>query len=259
MTCAEARQLLHAYLDDELDLPTVLQIESHLSQCPQCQRQLEAVRAVGRAVAQPAAYYPASTEFRDRIAQSLRAESRTAPAPNVFRPPAAWWKSPATLSGLAAAVLLAIGLAVMLLTPGSGRGPVDELVAAHLRSLQAEHLLDVASTDQHTVKPWFSGKTDFSPPVFDLVGEGFPLVGGRLDYLDQRKVAALVFRRNKHVINVFIWPGEQSPETVSRQGFNLVRFECNGMVCWAVSDLNAAELRHFASLFAGQKPASTRE
>jgi anti-sigma factor RsiW len=147
---------------------------------------------------------------------------------------------------------------MLLLPTHASRGQIDELVGSHVRSLQENHLMDVASTDQHTVKPWFAGRLEFSPPVIDLSGEGFPLIGGRLDYLNEQKVAALIYHHKKHLINVFIWPGDTTPEVVAKQGFNLIRFECNGMVCWAVSDLNAGELQQFADLFKTQKAASTR-
>jgi anti-sigma factor RsiW len=258
MNCDEARRLLHAYIDDELDIAAALQMERHLTGCPECRKVLEAAQAAGRAVAQPAVYYPASSALRERLKQSIRSEAGEMETPPSARIVASWWKRPMAFSGLAAALLLIIGSVALFLPPGASRGQIDELVASHVQSLEANHLLDVESTDQHTVKPWFDGKLEFAPPVVDLAGEGFPLIGGRLDYLDQKKVAALIYRRNKHLINLFIWPGEGSPQIDSKQGFNLIRFECKGMICWAVSDVNAGELQQFVDLFKAQKPASTR-
>jgi anti-sigma factor RsiW len=258
MTCDEVRQILHAYIDDELDIATGLQVEKHLPGCPECQKELEAARAAGRAVSQPAVYYRAPSALRDRLTQAIRAEvgqTQTPPNLGFFVP---WWKRPMAISGLAAALLLIVGSMVLFLPPSAPRGQIAELVGSHVRSLEENHLMDVASTDQHTVKPWFAGKLEFSPPVIDLSAEGFPLIGGRLDYLDEQKVAALIYRRNKHLINLFIWPGDTTPEVDAKQGFNLIRFECKGMICWAVSDLNAGELQQFADLFEAQKPASTR-
>jgi anti-sigma factor RsiW len=248
MNCDEVRQLLHAYLDDELDIATTLQIEKHLPDCPKCREALENARVVARAAGQSAVYFPASSAFRDQLTKMIQNEE-------IAR---RWWSRPGVVSGLIAAlVLIAAGL-ILFLPSHAPRSQIDELVASHVRSLEANHLLDVESTDQHTVKPWFAGKIEFSPPVVDLAGDGFPLIGGRLDYLDQHQVAALIYRRNKHVINLFIWPGEGSPEVDSMNGFNLIRFECNSMVCWAVSDLNAVELRQFVDLFKLQKSSSTR-
>jgi anti-sigma factor RsiW len=190
--------------------------------------------------------------------QSIRTEAAKIEAPAAVEYRTPWWRRPMAFSGLAAALLLMIGSVLLFLPARAPNGQIDDLVGSHLRSLEADHLLDVQSTDQHTVKPWFTGKIDFSPPVVDLSAEGFPLIGGRLDYFEQKKVAALIYKRNKHVVNLFIWPGESSSEIDSRQGFNLIRFECKGMTCWAVSDLNTAELQQFVDLFKAQKPASTR-
>jgi anti-sigma factor RsiW len=259
MTCNEVHPLLHAYIDDELDLATALQIEKHLPECSKCRQELEAARVIGRALAQPAVYFPASLAQRDQVTRAIRAELRQTETPSEARAAALWWRRPMAFSGLAAALLLIAVSVVMYFPPAAPRGQVDELVASHVRSLEANHLFDVESTDQHTVKPWFDGKIEFAPPVIDLSGDGFPLIGGRLDYLQQGKVAALIYGRNKHIINLFIWPGEASPQTDVEHGYNLIRFTCKGMVCWAVSDLNAGELQQFVDLFEQQKASTTRQ
>ena len=131
-------------------------------------------------------------------------------------------------------------------------GPLveDEIVAGHVRSLLANHLTDVATSNQHVVKPWFNGRIDFSPPVVDLAATGFPLVGGRVDYIGGRVVAALVYRRSGHAINLFVWPAETPPEGPSQHdGYNLLRWSAGGLAYWAISDLNPEELRDFESQF----------
>jgi anti-sigma factor RsiW len=136
---------------------------------------------------------------------------------------------------------------------GAEDGLVREVVAGHVRSLMADHLMDIASSDQHTVKPWIAGKLDFSPPVKDMTAQGYPLAGGRLDYLGGRSVMALVYRRHGHTINLFVWPqgaqGDSGVRAESNQGYNLVHFSRADMVFWAISDLNPEELKAFAALF----------
>jgi mycothiol system anti-sigma-R factor len=239
MDCAEIRDLLPAYADNELDAVTSRQLESHLRDCPSCARALAADQAVKKAMSNPALLRPAPKELRDRLT-----------LPPIIQPQSRWnsW-------GLAACV--AIVGAIIWLLPGvlerQNLTDIDaqEAFASHLRSLQTDgHLMDVQSTDQHTVKPWFDGRLDFAPPVHDLSGQGFPLIGGRLDFLHNRPVAALVYRRNKHLINLFIWPGETGQSTTEKQGYNLIHWSAAGMTFWAVSDLNSAELQQFADLFA---------
>jgi anti-sigma factor RsiW len=140
-------------------------------------------------------------------------------------------------------------LALLLLTPAMPPGLTDQIVAGHVRALQPGHLQDVASEDRHTVKPWFDGRLDFAPPVKDLAAARFPLTGGRLDYLDGRPVAALVYQRDKHVINLFVWPGagDGPPQTAERQGYNIVHWSQGGMNFWAVSDVELSQLKEFAA------------
>jgi anti-sigma factor RsiW len=189
---------------------------------------------LSEAIRRHATYHRAPDLVRERLLRSIRTQSKSR------------WISRPLVGALAASVALAIALSAVMMQ-GSPADAIElELVASHVRSLQVDHLTDVASSDQHTVKPWFAGKLDFSPPVRDLREQGFPLEGGRLDYLGGRTVAALVYRRHQHVINLFIWPDAAGrADERARDGYHLLRWSSSGFGYWAVSDLNAAELRDF--------------
>jgi anti-sigma factor RsiW len=247
MTCHEAQELIHAYMDGELDLVTNLAMERHLRECPTCPASLREQQSIQSLLRRPGLYSQPPASLGKAVERSLERRGRV-------RSAAPWWTNRWLVAAAALIGLAIIATGVVRLLPRSrvSEPLVAEVVAGHIRSLMANHLADVASTDQHTVKPWFAGKLDFSPPVRDLSGEGYPLVGGRLDYLDNRPVAALVYQRRQHSINLFVWPaGDEratKPETITRQGYNLIFWKQSGMNWWAVSDLNAAELREFVSL-----------
>lgn len=171
------------------------------------------------------------------------------------------WLHAASLFGAGAATAAAVAIfAISVFVSPRQDALVDELTASHVRSLMASHLDDVASSDRHTVRPWFAGKLDFSPPVVDLAAQGFPLTGGRLDYVAGRPVAALVYKPGLHVINLFVWPAQDGksadPQVFERQGFSLVHWTQAGMQAWAVSDMNSAELKSFADLVRQRMPAT---
>src|SRR6266850_522706 len=257
MDCETARDLLHAYADNELDAMISRELEAHLRDCRGCERAFAADRAVKTVVANPALLHAAPSALRDRLR-----------AAGVFSPPGTKAEHerkrvPWRMLALAASVVIVTGLTWALINtlarPGANELVAQAALASHLRSLQADaHLLDVESTDQHTVKPWFAGRIDFAPPVRDLAGRGFPLIGGRLDFLRDRDVAALVYRRGKHLINLFIWPGDSGQSDAERRGYNLVHWSDGGMTFWAVSDLNAAELHQFAELFRAESSPATK-
>jgi anti-sigma factor RsiW len=204
-----------------------------------------------KAISEGATYFAAPEHLRARIRAALPASVERKLAPRKL--PWTWVNFGAAM---AFAVVMTWGLTQRLAGPSDIDRLPEEVISSHIRSLMASHVADVASSDQHTVKPWFTGKLDFSPPVTDFTVQGFPLVGGRLDYLNSRPVAALVYRHNQHLINVFIWPTmngkDTAAETLSRQGFNLVRWTHSGMMFWAISDLNPAELSQLASLLIAQ-------
>ncbi|HEY2385557.1 MAG TPA: anti-sigma factor [Candidatus Binatia bacterium] len=250
MEC-HGRDLLQAYLDDELDVARTIEMERHVAGCVACADAVAGHRALRDVLSAPELRFtpPPALAARVRTALDTAADAGARrPAPRAAVRPWRW-----AFSGAAVAFASLLLVSRALLPGGGGReGLADQLVASHVRSLMASHLTDVVSSDRHTVRPWFDGKLDFSPPVKDLAASGFPLIGGRLDYLAGRPVAALVYTRQKHVINVFVWPaaaGEPAPATRAEEnGYNLVGWRGDGMAYWAVSDLNAEELGAFAKL-----------
>jgi len=251
VTCDEARSLIHAYADGELDLRSSLELEQHLGQCASCAREYEGITALRSALKQNLSYYEASDSVKGRIRSSSRAAIRAETRSRSLRTVAPYaWRWPAAV---AAIMLIGISLRGVMSGPPSMSDALGrEVVASHVRSLMANHLTDVPSSNQHTVKPWFDGKLDFAPVVLDLAGQGFPLVGGRLDFIDGHPAAAMVYRYRLHVINLFTWPTEHAADTqpslAMNEGYNSVHWTEAGMEYWAVSDVAAHELGTFAQL-----------
>jgi anti-sigma factor RsiW len=253
VNCQETQALLHAYVDGELALDRHLEVERHLEECSECARgraELEALRATLR---DGGLYHAAPAG----LARRMQAALGRAPAARSGRRggPRRWLAVAAVV--FCVVVVGGWGLTLVLAPRTGDDALVRQLAAAHVRSqLLPTHRVDQESSDRHVVKPWFEGKVDFAPPVCDLGPQGFILVGGRLDYLDERPVAALVYQRRKHFINLFVWPaasgGESAPRTATYKGFRLVHWTEGGLTFWAVSDLEAGELQEFARLFREQ-------
>jgi anti-sigma factor RsiW len=252
MNCRECHDFIDAYIDNELDVATVIMVKQHLRECSHCRQLLESRKLVGTLLSDP--------EVRFEVPDSLRAKIESAlPAATVAKrgfgrsSTVPWFSVPLAL---AAAFVVMLGLVYLYqgTTTGhsDGEALAKEVISNHVRSLLATHLLDVPSTDQHTVKPWFDGKLKFAPPVQDFSDRGFRLIGGRLDYLNGREVAALVYQRNKHLINLFIWPSESGSNTTTqsfvKDGYNVLHWDRDGFEFWAVSDVNPADLKAFSSL-----------
>jgi anti-sigma factor RsiW len=250
MTCEEIRGLLSPYADGELDLVRDLEIEQHLRECPICAGAVERTRSLSTMLGDPALYHNPPADLHRRVRVSLRQVGRARERGRLVSLPWGW------LGWVAAAAAL---VAVALWGALQGRSALSrdellerEVIAAHVRSVMLpSHMLDVESSDQHTVKPWFIGKVDVVPEVKNLAPQGFPLTGGRLEYIHDRSAAALVYTRTKHVINVFIWRSaekDRPPEFLERQGYHLIRWTDNERMFWVISDLNEKELREFAEL-----------
>jgi anti-sigma factor RsiW len=237
------------FLDGELDLHQAGDVRQHLGACEECNITYRNLLTLSSSLKENSLYHHAPGGLQKRIQLSLREEVATATPRRSFREP---W----LVLGAAVAVLLLIVTALKVVPrfdrPSFDERIAQEIVSNHIRSLQsANHLTDVLSSDQHTVKPWFNGRVDFSPPVKDFAAEDFRLYGARLDYIDNRTVATLVYQRRLHYINLYIWPAERFQTKAianQRQGYNIIHWSSSGMSFWAVSDLNSVELNDFAQL-----------
>jgi anti-sigma factor RsiW len=248
MECDEARKRLPLSIDRELDASGQLELDAHIAGCADCELHTRRLRTLAAAVRATATYHRAPDGLRQRILTALPAarEVRAGAAPR--------WRLSWTLGAAwASAACAGVALAVVLAQRPSVQDRIDqEAVSSHARALLSEHPIEVASTDQHTVKPWFNGRVDFSPPVRDLSSAGFALAGGRLDYVDRQRVAALVYRHGPHLIDVFVWPGGALAASPVRervlQGFQVDSWSAGGMTFRAVSDMAPAEMRRLVEL-----------
>ncbi len=245
MECEEARGLLDPFIDGELATPQ--ELESHLAGCADCRAELSRRRDLVRRLRAGLSYHRAPPGLAARLAPSA-----VGPAPARARP---GWRPMALAASFLLAMLLSGGIGYLASPPAASDTLAQQVVDSHVRSLLANHLTDVASSDQHTVKPWFDGRLDTAPPVSDFAAQGFPLVGGRLDYLDHRPVAALVYRHRQHPINLFVWadPSRQGPAagSLERQGYNIRHWRQGDLAFWLISDADSATLARLEELLRG--------
>ncbi len=256
--CPEWSVMLHGFVDGELDPAHASQFQDHLGTCPGCRAEMDEVRAARKVMNQEGVKWRPPEALRAQVLSMLAFEESVAASrpPQRPQPQNPAWRRALDLfkqwGFVPSVAALAASLFLFAITPSQTLILQDEILASHIRSMMANHLTDVLTSDKHTVKPWFNGKIDFSPPVADLVKDGFPLVGGRVDYLGGRAVAALVYRRNAHVINLFIWPASSTAQTAAvHDGYNMEQWSDGGLVFWAISDVAPGELVRFKDVFRG--------
>jgi anti-sigma factor (TIGR02949 family) len=253
MDCEECQDFIDAYVDNELDAAATLAVKRHLKGCIECLQRLEAQKSLRALLVQPQRRFEVPDSLRAKVLSALPAASPSIKPRFQGKFVIPWFSVPLAP---AAALVVVLGLAFFREGGPLGRFQdrtlIGQVISTHIRSLLATHLLDVPLTDQHTAKPWFAGKLEFSPPVQDFADRGFNLIGGRLDYLNRREVAALVYRRNQHVINLFVWPsaaGRATPvQSFAEGGYNVLHWNRGGFSFWAVSDVHPEDLRAFADL-----------
>lgn len=252
--CPAWRTLLHGFVDGELVPMQAAQFEGHLATCMNCKAELNRIIAVRGMLVQRGVKWRPSPELHAQIELMLSFEQLATAFPLAQSPPASFlgrglglisrWSFVPSLAALATA------LALFLSAPSQTVLLQDQIMGSHVRSMMADHLTDVLTSDQHTVKPWFNGKIDFSPPVSDLTKDGFPLIGGRVDYIGGRAVAALVYRHHGHIINLFTWPATSAAHTtVVRDGYTMKQWSEGGLVFWAISDVAPGDLAEFEAFF----------
>jgi anti-sigma factor RsiW len=255
--CPDKAMLLQGLLDGELDAVNAAACEAHLKSCEGCEAEFRRLQALRETVAAPGVAHRAPERLKAGIEAMIAAEA--APEPRRRRVGSdAGYATVGALGGMAATGLAA-ALAVMLVLPQVTEAGVErQLVASHVRSLMANHLTDVATSNRHVVKPWFNGKADIAPPVPDLAAQGFPLVGGRLDYIDGHVAPAIVYSRRLHTVNLFVWPADgQVPggtRVVRRDGYSLVEWAQGGLRFAAVSDIDPGELKEFEAAYVAHSP-----
>jgi anti-sigma factor RsiW len=249
MNCSECEVMLHALIDGELDAGHARDVEAHVAACTGCAAKLSAFRAMREAMARADLKQAAPAHLRSRIDAALPSPSVQVGTPRKFLQPSRRTFFGGFAAGTALSAALAATLVFTVFTRDQEQTIADEVVSAHIRSLQPGHLIDVETSDQHTVKPWFDGKVDVAPPVIDLTAEGFTLLGGRLDYIDGEPVASVVYKRRKHVINLLVAQrlGVEHANVTDRtvQGYNVRHWSAGGLDFWAVSDLDPTELNEF--------------
>jgi anti-sigma factor RsiW len=248
MKCTSPEHLLELFLDGELAAQESVEMREHLDGCSACNNQYRRLEHISSDMRMRVGHYAPPAGLERRVRAALRQAAREERQPS-------WllrnWMT------VAASVLLFVSIAwnVALLRPHTSARDLlaQEVLSSHLRSMIGTHLVDIPSSDQHTVKPWFNGKLNFSPDVKDFARQGFPLIGGRIEYFDDKPVAALIYQRRKHLINLFLWPESSSSSSgyseMSKRGYNLVSWTQNGMTFWLVSDVQTSELEQFAQLY----------
>lgn len=238
--CEDRQSMLNGLFDGELDAANTATMEGHLASCHGCRDEFARMQALRRMITADGVRHAAPEGLRSRITASI---DESAPQRRINVLPS--WLAPGAVGALAASLAL-----IFVVPPGNSQRIEDEVIAGHIRSLQAEHLTDVRTSNQHLIKPWFNGKIDFSPPVPELSAQGFPLAGGRLDYAGGRTVAAIVYRRRLHTINLFVWPAAKgSQQSLEKDGYALNEWTRGGLHYVAVSDISPAEMDAFREAF----------